>query len=316
MASLKSHLVAFVLRHTRKKSFRTADAMHRRIAKARKLEDHRPPKSVADRLRIRERQVHGFPVYEVEPPGEHTATRLIYFHGGAYCFEITAHHWKLIAELCERLGMRVAVPIYPLAPEHDFHAMFGMALELYRDMLAETPAERIVFAGDSAGGNMALVLTMLSAEEGLPAPARQALISPGLDMTMSNPQMIEAAKSDPWLDIPGGLEAVRLYSAGIDAADWRISPLYGDLAVLPPTLLLTGTRDLLYPDTLVFADRLRDAGVETELLVEPGMIHVWPLIDMPEARRARDSIVAWLSAAAQPPEEADATAVTSSLVTD
>ena len=79
------------------------------------------------------------------------------------------------------------------------------------------------------------------------------------------------------------------------ARDWRISPLYGDLSVLPKTLLLTGTRDILHPDCLVFAERAREAGVEVELFVEPGMLHVWPLMAIPEARRARDRMVAFLN---------------------
>ncbi|TIV12500.1 MAG: alpha/beta hydrolase, partial [Mesorhizobium sp.] len=92
-----------------------------------------------------------------------------------------------------------------------------------------------------------------------------------------------------------GLEAVRLYSAGFDRKDWHISPLYGDLSVLPKTLLLTGSRDMLTPDNLIFAERARAAGVEVDVVYEEGMFHVWPLIEMPEARRARDSIVGFLS---------------------
>jgi len=104
-----------------------------------------------------------------------------------------------------------------------------------------------------------------------------------------------AERDDAWLGIAGGREAIRLYSAGMDPTDWRISPLYGDLSVLPKTLLLTGSRDLLTPDNLIFAEKARAAGVEIEVVHEQGMFHVWPLIDMPEARRARDSIVAFLT---------------------
>ena len=114
-------------------------------------------------------------------------------------------------------------------------------------------------------------------------------------MSLSNPEVFEAAKVDPWLAIPGGLEAIRLYAAGFDRSDWRISPVFGDLSVLPKTLLLTGTRDILHPDSLVFAERARAAGVDVELFVEPGMIHVWPLIAIPEARRR--ATVSWHSLA-------------------
>jgi len=120
------------------------------------------------------------------------------------------------------------------------------------------------------------------------------LISPGLDMTLSNPRTREVERIDPWLGIPGGLEAIRLYAPTIDRADWRISPIYGNLSVLPKTLLLAGSRDMLTPDSLIFVEKARAAGVDIELLLGEGMIHVWPLINMPEARRARDRIVAFL----------------------
>lgn len=294
MASIRSHLVSFVLKHTRKKAFSSPENMHRWIQHARRKQCHQPPLAVTQRFDVTTRSVAGFPVYDIAPKNG-SARRILYLHGGAYVFEITTYHWALIAEMADRLGFGITVPIYPIAPEHDFHDMFGMVGTVYRDMLAETEAQDIVFMGDSAGGNMAVVLTMMMAEESLPAPGSHVLISPGLDMSLANPEVFDAEQRDPWLGIPGGLEAVRLYSAGMDRTDWHISPLYGDLTVLPPTLLLTGSRDLLTPDNLVFADKARAAGVEIELVHEEGMFHVWPLINMPEARRARDHIVAFLN---------------------
>lgn len=296
MPSLKSHLVSLVLKHSRKKAFSSAENMQRWIAHARRTQSHRPPPRIAAKLDIRQHRVRGFPVYEVAPRGgaDADSRRILYLHGGAYVFEITSYHWSLIAELSQRLGARVTVPIYPIAPEHDFHAMFGMVRAVYDAMLGETAADDIAFVGDSAGGNMAVVLTMMAAKAGLPLPARHVLISPGLDMSLSNPRTREAARLDPWLGIEGGLEAVRLYAAGLDRTDWRISPVYGDLSVLPKTLMLVGSRDMLTPDSLAYAEKARAAGVDLQVLHEQGMIHVWPLIDMPEARRARDHIVAFL----------------------
>jgi len=293
MPSFKSHVVSFVLRHSRKKAFSSPENLRRWIANARKTEDHHPPAWLHGRLDISIGEVDGFPVYEIAPKaGERR--RILYLHGGAYVFQITSYHWGLIAEMAERLGFGITVPIYPIAPEHDFHAMFGMVGDVYRNMLGEADARDIAFMGDSAGGNMAVVLTMMAAEEGLPLPFRHVLISPGLDMSLANPEVFEAERHDPWLGIPGGLEAIRLYSAGIDRSDWHISPLYGDLSVLPKTLLLTGSHDLLTPDNLIFATKARAAGVDVEVVHEEGMFHVWPLIDMPEARRARERIVVFL----------------------
>lgn len=294
MPSLKSHFVAFYLKNTRKRAFLSPENLHAWLNRVRP-QDHRPPRRLRRRVTMAQRRVAGMPVYEMAPLKQVRAgPRIVYMHGGAYCFEITPYHWRLAAEMVERLGARVTVPIYPLAPDHTFDAIFQPVLALYRQLLEAGPAEDIVFMGDSAGGNMAVVLTMMAAEEGLSAPGRHVLISPGVDMSLANPAIYEAVKDDPWLGIEGGLEAIRLYAPGMDRADWRISPIYGNLSILPKTLVLSGTRDLLSPDTVIFADKARAAGVDIELLLEPGMIHVWPLIDMPEARRARDRIVAFL----------------------
>lgn len=294
MQSLKSRLAALVLRHTRKKAFMSPQGLHDWIEKSRKTQDHQPPVKVARRLDITRRTVEGHPVYEVRPRQGVTGRRILYLHGGAYCFELTSFHWFLIAEMAERLGAHVTVPVYPLAPEHDFHAIYTMTRAVYREVMEE--GSEVALMGDSAGGNMALVLTMMAAHEGWPLANRLVLISPGLDMTLANPETLTAAELDPWLGIQGGKEAVRLYAAELDFGDWRISPLYGDLSVLPPTLIFSGTRDLLYPDSIVFVEKARREGVEAELVVGHGMIHVWPLIDMPEARIARDRMVAFLSA--------------------
>lgn len=294
MPSLKSQVVAFVLRHSRKKAFSSPESMHRWIAHARRRQSHSPPPALAARFHITSRRIDGFPVYEIAPRAGKTR-RILYLHGGAYVFEITIYHWALIADMAERLGYGVTVPIYPIAPEHDFHDMFGMVGDVYRDMLATTDPDQIAFMGDSAGGNMAVVLTMMMAEEGFPVPGSHVLISPGLDMSLTNPAVFEAEANDPWLGISGGLEAIRLYSAGIERDDWRISPLYGNLSVLPRTLLLTGSNDLLTPDNLIFAEKARSAGVDLELLHGEGMFHVWPLVNIPEARLARSRIVDFLS---------------------
>lgn len=310
MPSLKSHIAALVLKHTRKKAFASPEGMHAWIRSARLTEDHRPPPKIRASLDIAERKIAGWPVYEVRPRRVTSRQRIVYLHGGAFVFEISRYHWILIAELAERLGARVTVPVYPIAPEYGFDDIFGMAMALYEDVLAAEEPNDIAFVGDSAGATMAVVMTMLAAERGLPSPGRHVLISPGLDMTLSNPQVFDVEKVDPWLGIPGGLEAVRLYAKGLEHSDWRISPLYGDLSVLPKTLIFSGTRDILSPDTVIFADRAGQAGVEIELALEPGMFHAWVLLpQLKEARRARQRIVEFLREAETAQPRASATRV-------
>lgn len=305
MSSLKSRLVSVVLRHTRKRAFASAEGFRARIAADRRIENHEPPARLRRLLDIRERRIAGMPVFEVRPQGmkrsRKDTKRIIYLHGGAYVFQITSYHWLMVAEMAERLNARITVPIYPLAPETTVDHTFEKMMAFYRRVLKETDPSRLVFMGDSAGAHMSVVMSMTAKLEGLPLPAKQVLISPGLDMTLANPEVRELEKIDPWLAIEGGMEALRLCAPDMPLDDWRISPIYGDLTALPDTMVLTGTLDLLSADAIAFADRARDAGVDVELVVEEGMFHVWPLIDMPEARDARDRIVRYVSPDMDPP---------------
>ena len=156
MPSLRSHIVALVVRNWHRTAFTSPEGLHRWIRWARQRENHRPPRSLDGRFDITARTVAGSPVYEVRPRRVESRQRLLYLHGGAFVFQITSHHWNLIAELAERVGAVVTVPIYPIAPEHGFHEMFGMVLEVYRDMLRETAAADIIdgrrFGGRQHGG--------------------------------------------------------------------------------------------------------------------------------------------------------------------
>lgn len=294
MPSLKSRLIAFVLRHTRKKAFRSPEGLHALIAKSRKIQDHRPPAKVTARLDIETREIAGWPVYEARPKGVEPTRRILYWHGGAFCFELTPFHWSLIAEMAERLGAHVSVPVYPLAPEHNFHDAYGFARAVWQDVLQQD--DEVIVMGDSAGGTMALVLSMMAAQEGWARAARLVLLSPAVDAMLTNPETRNVALIDPWLDIPGGREAFAQFAADLDFSDWRISPVYGDLAVLPPMLVFTGTHDMLYPDTVSFAQKADALDLDLTLVTGERMFHVWPLIDMPEARSARDRMVEWLKA--------------------
>ena len=110
MPSLKSHLFALVLKHTRRKAFQSPEGLHAWIARSRKTQDHRPPVKVAQRIDIHIRQVEGHPIYEAKPKSGTVRQRILYLHGGAYCFEMTSFHWKLIAEMVATIRkMRIEI---------------------------------------------------------------------------------------------------------------------------------------------------------------------------------------------------------------
>lgn len=298
MPSLQSRLIALILQLTRKRSFRSEAGLQARLAKVRPSEDHRPPEKIARRLQITQHQVQGWPVYEVRPAGG-GARRLLYLHGGAFCFEIAAAHWDLIAELAERLDAQVTVPIYPLAPEQTCAVSWPMLQQVWQDVASAAPTFDVI--GDSAGGNLALVLQMMAAAQNGPRAASLVLLSPCVDMTLRHPEIPAYAARDPWLATTGALAAVRLYAGDVALDDWRISPTFGDLASLPRTLIFIGTHELLYPDAIDFAKNARAAGVPLELVEAEGMFHVWPLVTLlPESRPARERIIGFLTDPSRP----------------
>jgi len=229
-----------------------------------------------------------------EPP-EPKEPVVLYLHGGGYVFGSPATHAALLAELATSTGFRALVPDYRLAPEHPKPAALEDALRAYRFLLASGVSPgHIVIAGDSAGGNLALVTLLALREAGEPLPAAAVLICPWVDLGCSGASMDSNAPYD-FITKEVGLLAAGHYLAGADASDPSASPLYADLAGLPPLLIQAGGAETLRDQVVAFAERARDASVETQLHVYDDMVHVWHLLlgFLPEARRAIDEIASF-----------------------
>ncbi|WP_181009469.1 alpha/beta hydrolase fold domain-containing protein [Streptomyces sp. SM11] len=236
----------------------------------------------------------GWPVYEVTPRGCDARRRAIYLHGGAYINEIAPQHWQLIAHVAAETATRITVPIYPLAPlataAEVVPAVTDLAVELL-DGGGGTPPSLI---GDSAGGGMALAVAVHLRDRGLPAPARTLLISPWLDITLTDPRVALLEDRDPWLAVAGARCAGDLYRGDLSADHPHVSPLLADLTGLNPITLFSGTRDIVNADARQLAARAAAAGVELEFHEAPEMVHVYPLLPIPEGRTARATICAAL----------------------
>ncbi len=236
-----------------------------------------------------------------------TPTTLLYVHGGGFVACSPRSHRPLTAALALQ-GLRVFVPDYRLAPEHPFPAAPQDVLAVYRAMRALDPAGRIVVAGDSAGGNLTLGLLLTLRDAGETLPAAAALFSAALDLTGASPSMTLNAARDAMLNPTQLPLMAAAYLAGADPLQPLASPLFGDLAGLPPLLLHVGESEVLRDDTVRLAQKARAAGVRVELEVFPGVPHVWQLFRLlPESRRSVGAAAAFLKSAerASQPEELD-----------
>lgn len=254
------------------------------------LRQHAPSALMRRQLNISLNTQHGHDVYTIAPRSNQFGGNIVYIHGGAYVESIHRWHWRFIGRMVNELGLTFTVPLYPLAPEHDCAVVSGFIFSIYRDLITRS-SNPLVVMGDSAGGGLAMSLTMQAIAAGVPKPAGLVLLSPWLDVSMSDPIQQEIEKSDPLLMSSGLKAAGRWYAGVMTLDDSRVSPIHGPLAGLPPTLIFCGSRDILVADARHLVKRAAAEGISIEYHEEKDLMHVYPLMPFPESRRAQDRIV-------------------------
>jgi len=214
---------------------------------------------------------------------------VLYLHGGGYVIGSRVSHRPLATRVAAAIGGRVLLPEYRLAPEHPAPAAIDDAVATYRWLLDQgIDPERIVVAGESAGGGLTAAVLMTLRDEGLPLPAAGLLLSPWVDLALTGATMATHAELDLLLS-PELLESwAGQYAAELGRTDPLVSPLYADFEGLPPLFVQVGTREVLLDDATRLVERALAATVEVELVIAEGMIHIWQLFAgvVPEADEA------------------------------
>ncbi|MBK4346749.1 alpha/beta hydrolase fold domain-containing protein [Lacisediminihabitans changchengi] len=290
MQSLSSRLMPLVMTlRGAKRRYSSAELTLKRVDELRAHPaSWAPPPALAKKVRVEQTTVGGMPVYTVGPR-DGTVTRVaLYLHGGSYVFQIQRQHWTLIADLAATAGIRFTVPIFPLAPEATASTIVPTMTELAASLITEHGARHFGLFGDSAGGGMALAVAQQLRDRGFPAPRATVLISPWLDISGTDPRLAQIAPSDPWLAVPGSHAAGELYRGDLPELDPLVSPIYGNLLGLGPITMFSGTRDILNADAHRLVDAAAVAGVDLDFHEAPGMIHVYPLLPIGEAKAARE----------------------------
>lgn len=253
---------------------------------------------VPEGTRVSETVLGGVPALDVAvPAADADADVLLYLHGGGYAIGTAHTGVPLTAALAARAGLRAVSLDYRLAPEHLFPAAVDDALAAYRALLDDTDPARVVLAGDSAGGGLALATLLAAGDAGLPLPAGVVTFSGWFDLTLSGASLTGKESVDPVFDAADIREYVDVYLAdGADARSPLASPLLGDLRGLPPLLLQVGSHEVLLDDSTGLAARAAAADVEVTLEVYPGSAHVFQHQHAtdPAAARALDSAAAFL----------------------
>ncbi|WP_009478630.1 alpha/beta hydrolase [Rhodococcus sp. JVH1] len=244
---------------------------------------------------------NGVDVEWTRVPGCDRSQVVLYLHGGGYSIGSIEGYRDFCARISEGSGSAVLSVGYRLAPEHRFPAALDDAVTAYRWLIdSGVHADRIVVAGDSAGGGLTVSMMVALRDAAIALPAAAVCISPLTDLAHTGASVLEKAYADPIVTPEGSHSyAVRYLGEQGDPTDPLASPLYADLHSLPPVLIQCGTAEVLLDDSLRLARRIRDAGGSVDLDVWPEMIHIFPFFasKVPESQRALRYLTAFVAQA-------------------
>jgi monoterpene epsilon-lactone hydrolase len=213
---------------------------------------------------------------EVTIEGTATDNVILYFHGGVYVIGTAVASVPLVSEVVRRAGAKAVTLDYRLAPENPYPAAVDDGTAAYVGLLAQgVDPGQIAFAGESAGGGLAVAVLLALREAGTPLPSGAYVMSPYADLTLAGETLNQRAARDAVLN-PAGLRArVPDYVGSADAANPLISPIFGDLRGLPPLLIHVGSNEILLSDAVRLATRAALDDVQVTLEVTPGVPHVF-----------------------------------------
>jgi acetyl esterase/lipase len=239
----------------------------------------------------------GVPAEFLVAPGAADDRVVLYLHGGGYVIGSIKSHRYLMQNISRHAGVKTLGLDYRLAPENPFPAAVEDATKAYCWLLAQGyKAKNIAIAGDSAGGGLTLATLVNLRDKGIDLPAAGVLISPWADLSGEAESVQARADIDPMVKPEGLYSLGDKYLNGTDAKNPLASPVFADMAGLPPLCIHVGGKEILYDDAITVADKARAAGVEVELLDEPELFHVWhafaPMLD--EGQEAVEKIGAFL----------------------
>jgi acetyl esterase/lipase len=293
MASWQANVIVPLLIWKVKRSLRAA----RDVAATRAILDSARP-NVSSRVVASEETVGGVSGEWSRPRGDGNGATLLYLHGGGYVACSATTH-RPITNAFAKKGFAVFTPNYRLAPEHPFPAAPVDALTVYLALLARGIApERLVVAGDSAGGGLALAMMVMLRDRGAPMPAAAMLFSPWTDLACTGRSLETNARRCAMFNKDVLRGGARLYLGGADPMTPLASPLFADLRGLPQMRIHVGEAEVLLDDSLRLVERARAAGVACGARAWPVVPHVWQLFSfLPEAAESLDLAADFLTSA-------------------
>jgi acetyl esterase/lipase len=252
--------------------------------------EFRPSKRLAKACHVETSEISGQPVLTIRPKSNANDQFILFFHGGAYLRNAVKPHWDFVYLLVQQFGYTVVFPDYPLAPANGYQEVHGMIEACYQEMVAKHNPGKVILMGDSAGGGLALVLAQKLRDSTVKQPGHIILLSPWLDLSLTNPGIPEIEKKDALLLVKGLKAAGVAYAKDLSTRNPLVSPIYGDFLRLGKISVFTGTFDILFADARKFKGMCDQQGIEINYHEYPAMIHDWMILGFPESQQVLEQI--------------------------
>lgn len=274
-----------------KSSYASKKIFNRMLANPARSGNAVSKKKMKRNLLVEEKEIEGFKVVTVESK-KALNNHIIFLHGGAYIAAANAGHRRIIEKLALTYNFRVTFIDYPLAPGH--HAEYTMEIlhKSYKALLESSKEDTFYLFGDSAGGGLALAFLELLRDEGdLELPEKTVLMSPWLDVSLSNVAINTYLEKEVLLHFEGLRECARLYAGNLNLKDPLISPIYGNLENLKAIKVFVSDHELFYPDCILLNENAASAeGTAVELSIKEKMIHDWIILPIRESKETIQEI--------------------------
>lgn len=238
--------------------------------------ESKEPVEIEDVCNVKIEEFDRRKVFVVTPKeGKVSDIKILYFHGGSYMAEMSDDHWNFIKKLVLDTKSTIIIPDYPLTPKYNYKDVYNMVEPLYKEIVEKIDVNNLIVMGDSAGGGLALGLLEKVSQEDIVIPNKTILISPWLDVRLTNSKIDEVQKEDKELK-KEALKVAGIAYAGDDGINsYLVNPIDGDLSKLGDITIMTGTKDILNPDVHVLEERGKEQGININVKEYEGAGHIW-----------------------------------------
>lgn len=243
-----------------------------------------------DHFLVRNRNVVTF-----KPKNKSANGHVFFLHGGGYTAEAEASHWLFIEDLVQKSSFKLSFIDYPLAPEYNYKESHEMVLQAYTKIIKIYPFDNFYLVGDSAGGGLCLSFAQtLRKRNFLKIPVKIALLSPWIDLSMSNPKILELEKKDLILDPKSLLICSHYFASDLDLKNPIVSPIYGDMWDLKNIGIFVGTHEILLPDCRRLKEKIEESNTAIFYKEYEAMQHDWIIFPIKERELLLNDIVEYL----------------------